>query len=413
ITAKQAEKVAADAEVAQLQADLDAAKKRAAAAKALSEKSTKDLVAQNKAVTDAEAAKTKSEDEVAKRQQVFASSTSAQQFAAASIPAHLAIVAAETRRGEVLSKAAAAILARGNAASNGVIDVDFQGDTLATAHRDGSLRWYDAATGHPLGAHEGVGHAHLIIVGDQLVGFSSRSSASLVPMKTRWQLEHTIGATDSDLFADRVTALDFRRDGLTLAVGGGAPSRGGEVKIFDVRRGTLLRDFGSVHSDTVLALDFSPDGTTLASASADKTIRLLDIATQTQIRTLEGHTHHVLAVAWKQDGERIVSASADQTLKAWDAQTGQSTRTVSGFPKEISALDFIQATDQVAAAGAHGEVRLVNTSNGAIVRRFNAANDFLYTARVTSDGGKVLASGQNGHLRIWNLADGKLIGELP
>ncbi len=413
IAAKQAEKTATEAQVTKLQAELDAAMKKAVDAKALSEKSTKDLVAQNKAVTDTEAAKTKSESDLANRQQALASATSAQQFAAASIPKHQAIVASETRHGEVLTKIAAAELGHSNAASNGVIDVDFHGDTVATAHRDGSLRWYSAGTGTPLGSRQGIGHDHVAIIADQLVGFSQRSTATIVSTAFTWQLERTIGAMDSDTFADRVTALDFRRDGLTLAVGGGAPSRSGEIKIFAVETGELLRDFGSIHSDTVLGLDFSPDGTMLASASADKTIRLLDIATQTQIRTLEGHTHHVLAVAWQQNGSNIVSASADQTIKAWDSETGQSTRTVGGFPKEISALDFVQATDQVAAAGSHGEVRLVKTSNGGVVRTFKAPNDFLYTTRVTPDGGKVLASGQNGHLLIWNLADGKLIGEMP
>jgi WD40 repeat protein len=73
------------------------------------------------------------------------------------------------------------------------------------------------------------------------------------------------------------------------------------------------------HTDGVTSVAFSPDGTTLASASADETIRLWDVATGQQIgEPLQGHTDGVNSMAFSPDGTTLASASADETIRLWD-----------------------------------------------------------------------------------------------
>jgi WD40 repeat protein len=72
----------------------------------------------------------------------------------------------------------------------------------------------------------------------------------------------------------------------------------------------------------VNACAFSPDGSRIVSASNDKTLKLWDAQTGSELATLEGHTDWVTACAFSPDGRRIVSASMDHTLKLWDANTG-------------------------------------------------------------------------------------------
>ncbi|MBL6725447.1 MAG: WD40 repeat domain-containing protein [Rubripirellula sp.] len=249
-------------------------------------------------------------------------------------------------------------------------------------------------------------------IDSELIVFGNNQKTQAWSSQQQWELERTIGSpNDASLLSDRITAMDFRKDGLSLAIGSGSPSRAGEVKVFSVETGELIRDFGEIHSDSVLGLRFSPRGNLIASSAADKTVRLLDISSGQVKRSLEGHTHHVLAIAWQDDEQTLASASADKTIKIWDIETGEQRRTITGFGKEITALNYVAATNQLATACADGQARLYDTSNGNSLRSFNANGDFLYSLATSLDGKQLLSSGQSGTLRLWNIEDGKLIHE--
>jgi WD40 repeat protein len=67
----------------------------------------------------------------------------------------------------------------------------------------------------------------------------------------------------------------------------------------------------------------TPDGRQAVSASSDQTLKVWDLQTGEELRTLQGHSHGVSSVCVTPDGRHAVSASDDQTLKVWDLQTGR------------------------------------------------------------------------------------------
>ncbi len=125
-----------------------------------------------------------------------------------------------------------------------------------------------------------------------------------------WSLHKTLGP-----HVFRVLGLDFSPDGGLLATGGGEPSRSGEIKMWEVGKGMLGRTLPSLHSDTVFSVRFSPDGGKLASASADKFLKVTNVADGKLLRSYEGHTQHVLAVDWKSDGTQLVTGGADSASR--------------------------------------------------------------------------------------------------
>ena len=66
----------------------------------------------------------------------------------------------------------------------------------------------------------------------------------------------------------------------------------------------------------------TPDGRQAISASGDSTLKVWDLASGAEVRTLQGHTDTVYGVAVTPDGRQAVSASDDSTLKVWDLASG-------------------------------------------------------------------------------------------
>ena len=210
----------------------------------------------------------------------------------------------------------------------------------------------------------------------------------------------------------RILALDFSPDGKLLATGGGEPSRSGEVKLWDVEKGTLVRSLDSLHSDTVFGVRFSPDGTKLACSAADKFLKVINVADGKELKSFEGHTHHVLAVDWKSDGKQLVTGGADNVLKVWDFETGEQVRTLQAAGKQVTAVRWVPGKPDVAGASGDKFVRLWNADNGGVRLTFAGPTDYVFGVAVSKDGGRVAAGGADGVLFVWNGQDGQVLRKI-
>jgi WD40 repeat protein len=110
-----------------------------------------------------------------------------------------------------------------------------------------------------------------------------------------------------------VESVAFSPDGQTLASG----SFDGTIKLWNLASGQELRTLKRQRElDEVRSVAFSPNGLNLASGSY-KTIKLWNVTAGQEVRTLTGHTGDVNSVAFSPDGQTLASGGDDNTIKIW------------------------------------------------------------------------------------------------
>ena len=115
-----------------------------------------------------------------------------------------------------------------------------------------------------------------------------------------------------------INAVAVSPNGRIIASGGVDQS----VKLWDVESGLELRTLRG-HSTAVQTLAFSPDGRLLASGATDAAIHFWEVSSGRIVRTLQGHELTVTSLAFSADGRTLVSGGMDQTIRVWDVETGQ------------------------------------------------------------------------------------------
>lgn len=113
-------------------------------------------------------------------------------------------------------------------------------------------------------------------------------------------------------------AATYSPDGTRIAV---SSSDQRSFKIWDAATLTEVALLGG-GKYAVESAAFAPDGTRIVAASyPDKNLKIFDAASGKVVAARSGHAEAVKAVAYSPDGKRIVSGSYDKTLRVWDTQT--------------------------------------------------------------------------------------------
>ncbi|MCA2505209.1 MAG: hypothetical protein IM550_19195 [Microcystis sp. M54BS1] len=202
----------------------------------------------------------------------------------------------------------------------------------------------------------------------------------------------------------RVTSVSFSRDGRTLASG----SRDNTIKLWNIRTGKEIRTLQG-HNSRVSSVSFSRDGKTLASGSDDKTIKLWNVETGQEIRTFKGHNGSVFSVSFSPDGKTLATSSGDNTIKLWNVETGQEIRTLSGHNSFVYSVNFSSDGKTLVTGSGDNTIKLWNVETGQEIRTLSGHNSFVRSVSFSSDG-KTLATGSGDKtIKLWNIETGQEI----
>jgi WD40 repeat protein len=194
-----------------------------------------------------------------------------------------------------------------------------------------------------------------------------------------------------------VNCVAIDHDGKLIASG----SDDKTVKLWDLVTGKEIRTLPG-HTGAVTSVAFSSDRKSLASASDDETIRIWDYRTGKVKSVLRGHSRTVRCVTFNSDGKRLASSSDDATARLWDPDTG----------KELFTLDhdFLEMRDQK-MKGRDGETRFIEEVSFVAYHPYGELLASGSRARFLLD--KVEHDGLGSGVRLWDSTTGNLVRTLP
>eukprot|EP00756_Hemistasia_phaeocysticola_P036681 Hpha_TRINITY_DN16655_c0_g4::TRINITY_DN16655_c0_g4_i1::g.179850::m.179850/K17914/KIF13; kinesin family member 13 len=192
------------------------------------------------------------------------------------------------------------------------------------------------------------------------------------------------------------------RDGARIV----SSSRDKTLKMWNVESGTELRTFQG-HHGFVLGCDISSAGDLIASAGDDKHVRVWDAVTGEQTRVLREHTDKVYSVHFAPSGREVASASNDRTLRVWDAKTGTQLAVLTGHTSAVFCAHFAPDGDRVASASDDRTLRVWRWRQKTEEAVFTGHGDTVWSCRWHPDGKQLLSASVDGSARLWALGGGE------
>jgi WD40 repeat protein len=201
-----------------------------------------------------------------------------------------------------------------------------------------------------------------------------------------------------------ITAVAISGDGKSVA----SCSNDGMVRIWNVATGEEVRSIRLGWATPSLA--FGAGGKTPA-ATGGSIVFIWDVATGKEVHRLVGHRFFIPRMGVSTDGAKLVSGDGQGVVCLWDAGTGKQVRQLS-LGQGASAVAISPDGKTVAAASINGKVVLWDAGTGQ-ERRQLAAHKRSVAGLAFLPGNKTLVSVQvDGLIRLWEIETGKMVRQI-
>jgi len=185
---------------------------------------------------------------------------------------------------------------------------------------------------------------------------------------------------------------------------------GGELKIWSLKKSRIVVDIKHVPALNEFVIDWSPTSDRLALSSKNKLL-ILHLKTGKVDVFLE-HYDTIQSASWSPDGRFVATGSADKTVRLLDVATGKTTRVFQQFKETVFRVRWFSDGHRL-VYGSVGEVGVLNTISGKVVWEATEHRRIIKDIAISADEQFVSScADQDPTVRIWNPETGKLLATL-
>lgn len=157
------------------------------------------------------------------------------------------------------------------------------------------------------------------------------------------------------------------------------------------------------HNGAVMMADFVAGNSRVATASADQTASLWDVATGRRLQTYSQHTGPLYSLAVSRDGRTLVTGAQDNTLRVWDLPMSTPLNRLAELNTRLTDTALSPDGRTLIATAVDGQVCTIDLSSKPFIIGARSGHNSEVTCAAWKSDGSVFATGDvTGRIMLWS-----------
>ncbi|KAK1370693.1 Guanine nucleotide-binding protein, beta subunit [Heracleum sosnowskyi] len=168
----------------------------------------------------------------------------------------------------------------------------------------------------------------------------------------------------------------------------------------------------SNHLGWVRCVAFDPSNEWFCTGSADRTVKIWDVASGKLKHTLTGHIGQVRSVAVSDRQPYMFSAGDDKQVKCWDLERNKVIRSFHGHLSGVYCLALHPTIDVMITGGRDSVARVWDIRTEKQIFALSGHRETVCSVFARSRDPQIVTGSHDTTVKLWDLRDGETIGTL-